>query len=88
MSNQNKWKGIALGDIVGILISSIRATRLTKHIETFGMDEQCGSFFGKGCADTTFTLTSLETLQEHQKEAHILFVDLVKAYDSVNQELL
>ena len=56
---------------------------------TFGMDEQCGSLFGKGCADATFTLkASLQTLREHQKEAHVLFVDLVKAYDSVNRELL
>ena len=82
-------RGIALGDIAAKLISSIIATRLTKHIATFSMDEQCGSLFGKGCADAKFTLkSSLQTLREHQHEAHVLFVDLVKAYDSVNRELL
>ena len=78
-----------LGDVEAGLISSIIATKLTKHIAIFGMDKQCGSMFGKRRADATFTLkASLQTLQEHQKEAHVLFVDLVKAYDSVNQELL
>jgi hypothetical protein len=31
---------------------------------------------------------ALQTLQEHNQEAHVLFVDLAKAYDTVNQELL
>lgn len=53
------------------------------------MDEQCSTLFGKGYAYATFTLkTSLQTLPEHQKEVNVLFVDLVKAYNSVNRELL
>ena len=52
------------------------------------MDEQCGSLFRKGCTDVTFALKAslqLQTLREqHQKEAHLLFINLVKAYDSVN----
>ena len=53
------------------------------------MDEQCGSMFGKGCADATFSLkAALETLREQGINAHVLFIDLVKAYDSVNRELL
>jgi hypothetical protein len=36
-----------------------------------------------------FTLKmALQTLQEHNQGAHILFVNLVKAYDTVIQELL
>jgi hypothetical protein len=47
-----------------------------------------GSLFGKGCADATFTLqTALQTLQEHNHDMHVLLVDLVKAYDTVNREL-
>ena len=87
LSNPNKWRGIALGDIAAELISLIIATRLTKHIATFGVDEQCSSLFRKGCVDTSFTLklkASLQTLREHQKESHVLFVDLFKAYNSVN----
>jgi Reverse transcriptase (RNA-dependent DNA polymerase)/Endonuclease-reverse transcriptase len=89
LSNPNKWRGIALGDIAAKCVSSIIATRLTEHLVSFGIDEQCGSIFNKGCADATFSLKmALQTLHEHNKESFILFVDLVKAYDSVNRELL
>ena len=89
LSNPNKWRGIALGDIAAKSISSIIAYRLTQHLCTFGMDEQCGSLFGKGCVDATFTLKkALQQLREQGQDAHVLFVDLVKAYDSVNRELL
>ena len=63
LSNQNRWRGIALSDVAAKVNASITTTRLTKHIATFGMDEQCGLLFGKGCADATFTLQlSLQTL--------------------------
>ena len=53
------------------------------------MEEQCGFVFGKGCADATFSLkTALETLREQGEDAHVLFVDLVKAFDSANREML
>ena len=56
---------------------------------TIGIDEQCGCLFGKGSADATFTQkSSLQTILEHQLEAHILFLDLVKAFNSVSRELL
>jgi hypothetical protein len=53
------------------------------------LEEQAGSTPGKGCADATFTLkTALQTLREHGQESWVLFVDLVKAYDTVNREML
>ena len=53
------------------------------------MDEQCGSLFGKGCVDTTFTLKkALQQIREQGQDTHVLFIDLVKVYDSVNRELL
>ena len=84
LSNPNKWRGRTLGDIAAKLISSIIAHQLTQHLCKFGMDEQCGSLFGKGCVDATFTLKkALQQLQEQGQDTHVLFVDLVKAYDSV-----
>jgi hypothetical protein len=32
--------------------------------------------------------TALQTLREHNQETWVLFVDLVKAYDTVNREML
>jgi hypothetical protein len=86
LSKSNNGRGIALGDITAKCASSIIATRLNKHLNSFGIDEQCGM---KGCADATFTIkTALQTLREHDQEAYVIFVDLVKAYDTVNRELL
>jgi hypothetical protein len=70
-------------------VSSIAATRLATHLKGFGIEEQAGSTPEKGCADATFTLkTALQTLREHGQESWVLFVDLVKAYDTVNREML
>ena len=89
LSNPNKWRGIALEDIAAKCISSILALRLTKHLNTFGIDGQCGCLFGKGCTDATFAVKSaIQTLHEHDQQVYVLFVDLVKAFDSVNRELL
>jgi hypothetical protein len=89
LSDPNKWRGIALGNITAKCISSIIATQLTKYLTTFGINKQCGSLFGKGCANATFSLKlALQTLHEHNQESFTLFVDLVKAYDTVNRELL
>ena len=44
---------------------------------------------GKGCTDATFAVKStLQTLHEHGHNAYVLFIDLVKAFDSANRELL
>ena len=89
LSNPNNWRGIALEDIAAKCVSSRIVTRLTKHLCSFGIDEQCGCIFGKATTDATFTLKSaLETLKEHGMSSYVLFVDLVKAFDSANRELL
>jgi hypothetical protein len=69
--------------------STIAATRLAIHLKGFGGEEQAGSTPGKGCADATFTLKkALQSLREHGQESWVIFVDLVKAYDAVNREML
>jgi len=54
-----------------------------------GMEEQCGSLNLKGCQDALFSLkTALQTRREHGLSTHVLFVDLVKAFDTVNHSFL
>jgi len=78
-----------LEDIAAKCISSIIALRLKKHPNTFGIDGQCECLFGKGCTDATFAVKSaIQTLHEHNQQVYVLFVDLIKAFDSVNRELL
>ena len=89
LSDPNKWRGIALLDIGSKLISSVSAERLMLHLNEFGIDEQCGSLIHKGCTDANFGMKQMaQLLHEHQYEVHLIFVDLVKAYDTINRELL
>eukprot|EP00957_Ditylum_brightwellii_P124742 9507534-Ditylum_brightwellii.AAC.1 len=48
---------------------------------------QCGSLNSKGCPDANFSLRStLQIQREHDIATHVLFVDLVKAFDLVNHK--
>ena len=43
----------------------------------------------RGCADATSTLKiTLQNLQAANQDTYVLFVDIVKAFDSVNREML
>ncbi len=65
------------------------ATRLGKHFLDVGLDEQCGGVFGKGCIDGTYNVKqALHTLSQHGADSYVIFADLVKAYDTVDRELL
>jgi hypothetical protein len=44
---------------------------------------------GLGCSDATATLKmTLKNLRAANQDSFVLFVDIVKAFDSVNQEML
>ena len=86
LSDPNKWRGICLLDIASKVMSSIIADRLRNHLLTFGIDEECGHI---GCADANFSIKSaIQILREYDTEAYVLFVDLVKAYDTINRDLV
>ena len=53
------------------------------------MEEQRGSLNSKGYQDVLFFLkTASQTRREHGLSTHVLFVDLVKAFDTVNHSFL
>ena len=71
------------------IVSSVIATRLGKHFLDVGLDEQCGGVLGKGCIDGTYNVKqALHTLSQHGADSYVIFADLVKAYDTVDRELL
>jgi hypothetical protein len=71
------------------LTSSIFNARLIRVITKHGIEAQFGAQPKRGCHDGLFVLRSvLETRWYHSKETWALFVDLVKAYDTINHELL
>lgn len=81
-------RGIALLSVPGKVLAKVLATRLYTCIaEPFLSESQCGFRPGRSCTDMIFTARQL---MEKCREQHIglcaVFVDLTKAFDSVNRE--
>lgn len=80
------YRGLALQDMTARLMSLIIAERLNKLIKKNGLHSQ---FASVGTANAHFVLrTALQLRREHRLDSHVLFVDLVKAIDTANHELL
>ena len=89
LSDPNKWRGINLMDVCSKIFSIIMNDRLYILLGQHGVKSQFGATSNIGCCDGSFTLKTLLTQRkEHNQESFVLFVDLVKAYDTANQELL
>jgi hypothetical protein len=89
LSLPKNWRPIALLDVFSKLLSSIIAQRLGGHLKLVGLKEQSGFMPSHGCVDATATLkATLQSMKDSNQDAYVLFVDLVKAFDSVNREML
>ena len=91
MSEPKNWRPIQLIlDSFRKLIAASIAHRLDEYlVEEIGLQTQHGFSSSRGCPDATSSLKiALEQLRYANQEAFVLFVDLVKAFDSVNRELL
>ena len=54
-----------------------------------GLEEQCGCIKNKSCSDAVSPLkTALQLRKEHDLESFVVFVDLVKAFDTINHDLM
>ena len=85
----DNWRGIALLEVVGKMAARIIQDRLQKVAERELPKSQCGFRRRRGCTDMTFTVRQLvEKSIEHTTKLYIIFVDLRKAYDSVQREAL
>ena len=63
--------------------------RLKEVMEENGPENQCGFRPERGTIDGTFNLLmALRKRQEHNLETYVSFVDLVKAFDSVQRAAL
>eukprot|EP00117_Sycon_ciliatum_P003161 scpid60766/ scgid8074/ LINE-1 reverse transcriptase homolog len=85
----DNWRGIALLDVVGKAVASLIQRRLQTLAENLLPDTQCGFCRGHSCTDMVFTVRQItEKLYEHRCKGFLVFVDLRKAYDSVNHSCL
>ena len=85
----NNYRGISLLSITGKVFARIILKRLQKLAEQILPESQCGFRAGRSTTDMIFTLRQLqEKCREQQKPLYIAFVDLTKAFDTVNRKAL
>ncbi len=78
-----------LMDVCSKIFSSVMNGRAFRLLELHGTRFQFGGTPTLGCQDGLFTLkTLLNAHKNHDLPSFVAFVDLVKAYDTVNHDLL
>jgi len=83
--------GISLLSIPGKILAHVILNRLTKHVSENSIlpESQCGFRSGRGTMDMIFTACHLqEKCHEQQRELYAAFIDLTKAFDSVDMSAL
>ena len=88
LRNLDNWRGIMLIESPVKVITSILASRISVHVlETEGLEEQNGFMRQRGCCDGIFTVKlALQKRHEHGLGTWAVFIDLVKAFDSVPRD--
>jgi hypothetical protein len=80
------YRGICLKESCAKIVSYIMWNRLLKHLKTFGSKSQFGVV---GCQEAQHTLKKALLLRcQHGLETYTLFIDMVKAFDTVQHSLL
>ena len=82
-------RGISLLCIAGKILMRLILNRLSSHIDKIGLipESQCGFVQGKSTTDSSFALQQLqEKCKLQQQDLFLLFIDLTKAFDTVNRE--
>jgi hypothetical protein len=83
------YPGIVLQDAFAHLLSAIISGHLHKLLKKRGMEEQFAYQEQTGTADAAYCLCSaLQLRREHNQDTYILFVNLIKAFDTTNHDLL
>ena len=90
-SDCNDFRGIPLVSHAGKVLLEIVANRLSDFCEAQRIipEEQCGFRPARSTIDMLFTVRRLQELDRQRKiPLYLCFVEIQKAYDSVDRELL
>ena len=89
-SSCGNYRGISLLEAVGKVFSKLLLDRLSKYICPNVLPEtQCGFRPGRGTTDMIFAARQLQEKSiEHRVKLYQVFVDLTKAFDTVNRPAL
>ena len=82
-------RGISLLSIAGKVLARILLNRLSAHVllQDLLPESQCGFRAGRGTADMIFTARQIqEKCREQHQDLYMVFIDLTKAFDTVNRE--
>jgi hypothetical protein len=81
------YRGISLQCVVAKIYSSVLNNRLLAYLENNELlvDEQNGFRKDRSCLDHVFTLNSVT---QNENSTFVVFIDLQKAFDSVDRDLL
>ena len=82
----DNYRGIALLSVPGKVLSLVLLEMLESIIDSQLLESQCGFRQGRGTTDQIWlTRQIIERAGEYGTAAHLCFVDLTKAYDSVDR---
>ena len=82
----NNYRGVCLQDLIARYVSSIISSRLLDMLKEHGIEEQLGCQPLRGCRDALFIVRSdLQLRHKHMLPTWALFVDLVKAFDTIDR---
>ena len=89
-SSCDNHRGISLLSIAGKILARIMLNQITKHIlDDVVSESQCGFRKQRGTVDMVFAIRQLqEKCVEQHQDLHLLFIDLTKAFDTVNRAAL
>ena len=89
LSNPNNWRGIVLMEITSKLMATAINIRLQVLLENYGARNQYGGLPRTGCQDAVFFLKPiLQERKDKNLDTWALFMDLIKAFDTVNHEVI
>jgi hypothetical protein len=81
------WRGICLLDVLSKIVSTVMNARMAIVQEDNGLEAQTGFRSNRGTIDGTFSINiALQKRKEHGLATWALFIDLVKAFDTIIRE--
>ena len=86
----DNYRGISLLSIAGKVVARIILDRINSSLlDSICSESQCGFRKGRGTVDMIFSLRQIqEKAREQNKPLYMLFIDLTKAFDTVNRTAL
>ena len=81
------YRGISLLSVAGKILAKVLLNRLQPLSESIIPETQCGFRPGRGTTDMIFSARQVqEKCREQGRDLCLAFIDLTKAFDSVNRE--